>query len=116
MRHTAIVKALGALLLLLTATSCENKKFEVNGHITDAQDSTLYFEHMSLAGTVVIDSAKMDQDGSFSFRGERPAAPEFYRLRIGRQTVNIAIDSTETITVKASYPTMSSHYEVEGSE
>ena len=116
MRHTAIVKALGALLLLLTATSCENKKFEVNGHITDAQDSTLYFEHMSLAGAVVIDSAKMDQDGSFSFRGERPAAPEFYRLRIGRQIVNIAIDSTETITVKASYPTMSSHYEVEGSE
>ncbi len=116
MRHTAIVKALGALLLLLTATSCENKKFEVNGHITDAQDSTLYFEHMSLAGAVVIDSAKMDQDGSFSFRGERPAAPEFYRLRIGQQIVNIAIDSTETITVKASYPTMSSHYEVEGSE
>ncbi len=43
-------------------------------------------------------------------------SPEFYRLRIANQTINLSIDSTETILVKAAYPTMAYKYEVEGSE
>ncbi len=71
---------------------------------------------MSLNGAVAIDSAKLDADGAFSFNGPKPDAPEFYRLRIGRQIINIAVDSTENITIKADYPTMSAQYEVEGSQ
>lgn len=70
---------------------------------------------MGLNGPETIDSVKLADDGSFTFSAEAPANPEFYRLRIGRQIVNIAIDSTEQITVKASYPTMSTGYTVEGS-
>ncbi|MBQ2167774.1 MAG: thioredoxin family protein, partial [Prevotella sp.] len=50
------------------------------------------------------------------FHGPQPSAPEFYRLRLGRQIINISIDSTENINIKADYPTMSAQYEVEGSE
>ena len=41
--------------------------------------------------------------------------PEFYRLRIAGQIINIAIDSTETVDVKATYPQMSTDYTVKGS-
>lgn len=100
----------------LSLTSCNNKKFHVNGTICDAKDSVLYFENMSLNGPVVVDSVKLAEDGSFDFSGKATEAPEFYRLRIAGQIINVAIDSTETVKFKASYPTMTSQYEVEGSE
>ena len=109
--------ALAAVAAAMTGvTSCTEKKFHVEGSIADAKDSTLYLENMSLNGPVAIDSVKLGDDGAFSF-GERTAeAPEFYRLRIAGQIVNLAIDSTETVRVKASYPTMTTQYEVEGSD
>lgn len=103
-------------LAALTTTSCSGEKFHVSGNITDAKDSLLYFENMSLNGAVTVDSVKLGEDGSFAFDAEAGKHPEFYRLRIARQIINISADSTENITVKASYPTMSSQYEVKGSE
>ena len=102
--------------MMLGAVSCSNKKFEVSGNITDAKDSLLYFENMSLNGPVVVDSTKLDADGNFSFAVDAPSAPEFYRLRIAGQIINVAADSTEHVTIKAAYPTMASQYEVSGSD
>lgn len=111
--HTAL--ALAALAIIGT-TSCNERKFHVDGTIENAADSTLYFENMSLNGPVKVDSVKLSADGSFSFDGKAPSAPEFYRLRIAGQILNIAIDSTETVNVKAQYPSMASQYEVSGSD
>lgn len=102
-------------LAVLALASC-NKKFQVIGTISDAKDSILYFENMSLNGPVTVDSVQLGEDGTFAFDGQAADAPEFYRLRIAGQIVNVCIDSTETVTVKASYPTMSSQYEVSGSD
>lgn len=102
-------------LAVLALASC-NKKFQVTGTISDAKDSILYFENMSLNGPVTVDSVQLGEDGTFAFDGQAADAPEFYRLRIAGQIVNVCIDSTETVTVKASYPTMSSQYEVSGSD
>lgn len=109
---SAAVIILAALLL----ASCSGKKFHLNGNITEAKDSLLYFENMSLDGPVVVDSVKLSADGAFSFSGDAPEAPEFYRLRIANQIINISVDSIETITVKASYPRMATGYTVEGSK
>lgn len=103
------------VMVALSLASCTGKKFQVSGVISDAPDSLLLFENMSLNGPVVVDSVRLGADGSFSFEGEAPTAPEFYRLRIARQIINVAVDSTEHVTVKASYPTMTGSYEVEGS-
>ena len=105
-----------AAVAVLGMASCNEKKFHVNGTIGNAADSTLYFENMSLNGPVVIDSVKLSADGTFAFDDKAPTAPEFYRLRIAGQIINIAIDSTETISIKAEYPGMASQYEVSGSE
>lgn len=101
--------------MLVALGSCDNRKFRVDGAITEAKDSVLYLENMSLDGPVAIDSVKLGDDGAFSFSEKSPEAPEFYRLRIAGQIINLSVDSTETINVKASYPTMSTGYTVEGS-
>lgn len=113
--HKVITLAL-AVAAMTGVTSCNEKKFHIDGTITGAADSTLYFENMSLDGAVKIDSAKLSEDGTFAFEGTAPTAPEFYRLRIAGQFINIAVDSTETINIKAQYPQMATQYEVSGSE
>ena len=106
------------MVAALAFTSCNNKKFHINGNITEAKDSMLYLENISLNGPVKIDSVKLGEDGTFAFEENAmdSITPEFYRLRIANQTINLSIDSTETINVKAAYPQMSYKYEVEGSE
>jgi len=101
---------------VLSLGSCTEKKFNINGTITQAKDSVLYLENMSLNGPKAVDSVKLNENGNFEFKQKAPDAPEFYRLRIANQMVNLAVDSTESITVKAAYPTMSANYEVSGSE
>lgn len=113
--HKVITLAL-AIAAMAGVTSCNEKKFHIDGTITGAADSTLYFENMGLDGAVKIDSAKLSEDGTFAFEGTAPTAPEFYRLRIAGQFINIAVDSTETINIKAQYPQMATQYEVSGSE
>lgn len=102
--------------LFFAACSQSREQFTVKGTITGAADSTLILEAMPLTGPCPVDRLTLDKNGSFELHGTRPEAPEFYRLRIGRQFVNLSIDSTETVTFKASYPRMNATYTVEGSD
>lgn len=111
-----ITRCTTVVAMVVAFASCQQNKFHVTGNITDAQDSVLYFENMSLDGPVIIDSVKLSSDGSFDFSGDKPSAPEFYRLRIKSNIINVSIDSTETVEFKASYPTMAVKYEVSGSD
>ena len=103
-------------LAVLSMASCSEKKFHVEGTITGAQDSVLYFENIGIEQIIPVDSVRLDAEGHFAFSGEPVGAPEFYRLRISDQIINVSVDSTETITVRAQYPQMASQYEVEGSD
>ena len=116
MKTSMILKTAVVATAALMVASCSQKKFNVEGTITEAQDSMLYLENVGLEGITAIDSVKLSADGGFSFSGEPSNSPEFYRLRIHDQIINISIDSTETVSVKASYPTMITQYEVSGSE
>lgn len=111
-----LLSATAVVAVAFAVTACQEKKFHVEGTIANAKDSTLYFESMSLQGPVAVDSVKLDDGGEFSFSSNSPEAPEFYRLRIAGQIINIAIDSTETVNVKATMPDMARNYEVSGSE
>ncbi|RRD01936.1 DUF4369 domain-containing protein [Prevotella sp. OH937_COT-195] len=110
------IKTAAYIIVALILAACEEKKFHISGNITNAKDSVLYLENMSLDGPVKTDSVKLGEDGAFSFNGAKPEAPEFYRLRINTQIINISIDSTETVTIKARYPEMALQYTVEGSK
>ena len=101
---------------VLAIASCSEKKYNVEGSIAQAKDSLLVFENVGIEEITVVDSIRLGEDGAFSFSGDAQEAPEFYRLRIGGQIINVSIDSTETITIKADYPQMATKYEVSGSD
>jgi len=107
---------MGTAVAVFALCACTGKSFNISGTITEAKDSVLYLENMSLSGPVAVDSVKLGESGTFSFSQQAPDAPEFYRLRIAGQIINLAVDSTEQIEVKAQYPTMSAVYDVTGSE
>lgn len=111
-----MICAMAALTMLATACKDKGEQFEINGRIAEADGKTLYFEAVTLNGIEALDSTRLDEDGQFCFQGTRPFNPEFYRLRIDRQIVNLSVDSTETIHVEAELPDMGTDYEVEGSE
>ena len=114
---TKLLSAAALVAAVMTIVSCDNKeKFVVEGNITGAKDSVLFFENVGLDGVTTVDSVKLAQDGAFCFREDASEAPEFYRLRIDGQIINLSIDSTETVGVTADYPSMAYNYEVKGSE
>lgn len=114
-RTYSLLSFAAAVLAAMTFISCNNEKYHVEGTILNAKDSVLFFEHNGLDGFTTLDSVKLDEKGTFAFEGDKAANPEFYRLRIAGQIINIAIDSTETVNVKASYPMMATDYTTKGS-
>ena len=114
MKH--IWKAAAMAIAAMTIASCNDNKFTVEGQISNAKDSILYFENVGIESVNVLDSVKLGDSGDFSFSENATKAPEFYRLRIADQIINISIDSTETVNVKGEYPGMASNYTISGSE
>ena len=104
------------LFMFVGCNQQKGEQFTIEGRIAEACDTMLYLEHLSLDnGIVQLDSIKLDETGDFSLHGPRPSNPEFYRLRIGMQVVNLSIDSTETVRVEARLPQMALGYKVSGS-
>ena len=111
----AIVASIFVVGITVLMSGCGKEMFHVEGAIGNAKDSILYFEHNGLTGFTTVDSVKLDAKGAFSFASDKVDNPEFYRLRIAGQIINIAIDSTETVKVDAKYPQMATDYSVNGS-
>lgn len=104
-------------LLLLSVASCSlEPQFKITGTIKEAKDKVIYFEKAGLEKVELIDSVKLGKSGSFTFKGKATPYPEFYRLRIEEQLINLAIDSTETVQITAEAATFETNYTVEGSE
>ena len=104
-------------LVLVGLGACDNgPKFKVQGEVTGAEDKTLYLEASGLEGVILLDSVKLGGNGSFSFAEARPESPEFYRLRMDGKVINFAVDSTETVDIKAEAAKFDTDYTIEGSE
>lgn len=98
--------------------SCSTEpQFKIEGEISGlTSDTTLYLEISRLGGISIIDSVQLKKSGKFSFREPRNLHPEFYRLRLGKSVINLAIDSTETIRINASQNNFQDNYEITGSD
>jgi len=110
-------KTLFILFALVLLCGCkQEKKFCIEGDISGADSLMLYLEHLTLGeGAVAIDSVRLKGDGTFRFEKTAATSPEFYRLRIGGGGINLVVDSTETVRIKADMKDLSFGYEVEGS-
>lgn len=95
-------------------TACQDEPhFTITGHITGAEDKMLYLEEAGISTITPVDSAELGGKGTFTLTGRRPQYPEFYRLRIGDNIINLAVDSTETIRVTADFKDMPTGYTVD---
>lgn len=105
------------VLAVCALGACDSEpKFEIEGNVTDAEGKMLVLEASALEGIVPLDSVKLGSNGSFSFKQNCPASPEFYRLRVEDKVINFSIDSTETVKVNAHYANFATDYQVEGSD
>ena len=87
-------------LIVWVLVGCQRTEtFTVNGTVANAAGEMLYLEHTALTQTSVVDSCKLDEDGIFVLEAPAPAYPDFYRLRIGTQSLPLAVDSTENISI-----------------
>lgn len=103
-------------LVLAGLEACDNgPKFKVKGEVAGATDKTLYFEASGLEGIVVLDSVELGSDGNFDFAAPCPESPDYYRLRLDGKVINFSVDSTETVTLKATADKFDTDYVIGGS-
>ena len=105
-----------ALAVALLCGCGHSTRFEVSGNIANADGQTLYLEQTALMATTAIDSCELCADGHFRLHGARPAYPELYRLRVGKRTLLLAVDSTESITVHTTLDSLPYTTAIDGSE
>lgn len=110
-------KFLIPFLALCLAGCNEADKFHIKGNISEAEGKTLYFIANSIDGATCLDSTKLKGEGAFDFSAKNEGlCPEFYTLSLEGNLIHLSVDSTETITIKASMETMATDYSVEGSD
>ena len=114
---------IAAAALMMLTTACSDKKarvrgandFAIEGTVTGAANQTLYLQLVTPDEVKTIDSLTLGDNGQFAFYYQRAKSPEIYRLSLNEQYIYLAIDSTETVNVNATYPKMS-EYSVKGSD
>lgn len=110
-----IVYMLG-LLILIAGFGCGSSKTEIAGTVAGGENQTLILERLDVNQTSVIDSIKLDQNGSFSVKIDLEE-PELYILKNSeRDLINLLVSPGEPISIKTTFDTFGSDYNVEGSE
>lgn len=105
----------GIAFFVLTACNSSDQ-FIIKGFITNANKQKMYLEHIQLMKVDKLDSVILDENGKFKFKANRPAYPDFYRLRIENKNIDFAVDSCEEVTVTADFNHFSTEYKIEGSQ
>lgn len=83
-----LLLVLGICMLLFTA--CNNASdFTVKGVVSGADGQTMYLENVGISNVETLDSVKLTAAGKFKFNHKRPAYPDFYRLRLNNQRINL---------------------------
>jgi thiol-disulfide isomerase/thioredoxin len=116
------------VLLAFTFIACKGKKdvssgFEVNGKITNNTASMVYLEQVPMATmqAIVLDSAKIEKDGSYSLHAPAGEAT-VYNLRLDKSSYPFAavINDAKKLTVDVSFSKDNKEfpdkYDVKGSE
>jgi hypothetical protein len=117
LNHNSIMKKfLFPVLILVLLTACNTRnKFSVEGIVEGGKGEMVYLEHTGLLKTTVLDSARINSQGEFRFRADRPEYPDFYKLTLGSKQIHFAVDSTETIRIECAYDYFSTDYTITGS-
>lgn len=116
MKRNFIIQTALIIPIIVIFISCSDKShFTVKGCIKDGNEKILYLENVTVSKIVLADSVKLGKNGSFNFKHQRPAVPDFYRLRLNNQWINFSIDSSEVLTINSDTLRFATDYTIEGS-
>jgi hypothetical protein len=117
--------AIFGMLSCLIVVSCGYKETQntmtVTGQVKGLKKGTLYLQHIPDTSLVVIDSIKVDGDGSFLFQTELES-PEIFYLYLDKKDNNDINDRITffgepgTITINTNWNTFDTKAKIEGSK
>jgi hypothetical protein len=109
-------EALYFMILLIVLSSCGRKtNFTISGQLNGGAGKTIYLNRLLINNQPVTDSAKLDNEGKFAFKG-RTSSPAFYLLKLSNSSfVTLLVDSAETAIIRGSYKNFTRDYKVTGS-
>jgi peroxiredoxin len=108
-----------ALAVSAVLYSCSDSKntsgFELKGTLQNTKGESVYLEKLSQSGTVVVDSATIDDKGDFVLSNYSPSVG-FYRLRINNANfAMLVLDSAQKVTIKGDARDLGNTFSAEGS-
>ncbi|PRZ01237.1 AhpC/TSA family protein [Marinilabilia salmonicolor] len=110
------INILSIAFIIFTLSGCYSDNYRIKGTITNGDNRTLILEKMQLDRDLAIDSVHLDEDGSFSFHGEKLNIPTFFKLKLSENNyITLLLDSTEHVTVTADAKNLENSYRLEGS-
>ncbi|MFW6352510.1 MAG: thioredoxin-like domain-containing protein [Bacteroidota bacterium] len=111
-----LIKILSVALFTFIFSGCYSDSYRIKGTIDNADGRALMLEKMQLDRNLPIDSVELDENGNFSFHGERLNIPTFFKLRLSESNyITLLLDSTEHVTITADAKSLESSYRLEGS-
>jgi peroxiredoxin len=106
-------------IIAVIVIACNDvSQYTIQGRISNAEGRSIYLDELKLTTTVNIDSAKLDKDGKFKFRGH-VSYPTFFLLRLSenkKNFVTLLVDSAEQVEVSGDAANFYRDYLVKGSE
>lgn len=106
------------LILAIALVACQNEKQStpgISGELKNANGETIVLNQIKNNATVILDSARIDASGAFSFQGATGPF-DFYTLVLNNQQVVLLTDSTENLKVTGDAEDLLKTYDVSGSE
>lgn len=104
-------------LFAVLLTGCDNRRTAtIEGNITGGDGQLLVLEHLTDGAPRMVDTLRLTADGSFRFRPEVEAGPDFFSLRLGNQSISLVIDTLlNPVKISANANSLISSYEVDDS-
>lgn len=112
---TLFALAISALYSCTNSNSNNTSGFELKGTLSNSKGEPIYLEKLSQSGTVVIDSAVINEKGEFLMNAVSPNIG-FYRLRISNSNFSmLVLDSAQKVTVTGDARDLGNTFNAEGS-
>jgi len=115
MKISRLLIAMFVAGILMAGCAKDENRFTVTGKVSHAEGETIYFEKLLVSSTQLLDSAKIDKDGGFEFKGTTNI-PSYYLLKLNdNKFITLLIDSLDEVIVTADAVNFERDYHVEGS-
>lgn len=99
------------------AVGCDDStNYSISGKISNAQGKYVYLDKLKVTSSEIVDSAKIDKNGEFEFKGV-VQHPTFFLLKLNEKNfITLLIDSAEQVQVAGDAANFSRDYVLNGSE